>query len=488
MSKAKILIVEDKFIVAQDIAVSLKKLGYSVCGIADSSPDALEAAESSSPDLVLMDIRLKGDTDGIATAALIQERQQIPVIYLTAHSDEATLERAASTEPAGYLLKPFDERQLYTTIELALNRSRTMRDSFLAEHPEVLDEGNSGAPKSPNELSELASSVRVKEELSGIICESASMLELLHNVELVANTDVSVHIYGENGTGKELIADAVHRLSSRKSKPFVKLNCSAIPQTLLESSLFGHTKGSFTGANKDQEGFLERAQGGTLFLDEIGDISQDIQVKLLRVLQNREYCRVGETVVRQADIRVITATNRNLKELVAQGKIREDFFYRIHVFPIEVPPLRERENDVLRLVEHFRLLFNQMFKKKITTIHDDARVALLRYTWPGNVRELENVMRRAFVLTDGFIALQHLPKEIRECGAEQPAVVSPTRTPTPTPELQLPKVEDEREKILAAIRESGGNRSKAAELLGYSRVTLWKKLNSLRIDVNEGLE
>lgn len=416
MSKASIMIVEDKFIVAQDIAMSLRKLGYTVAGIAASGLEAIEKAGATHPSLILMDIHLKGDMDGIDAAAKLQGELNIPIVYLTAHSDEATLERASATQPCGFLLKPYDERQLYSTIELALNRSRMQKNDFLKANPDVLSHSDEVTQKdaSPG-MAPVIEGIRTQPEFANIIGGCARMLQLLHNVELVAKTDVTVHIYGENGTGKELIAEALHQLSPRHKKAFIKLNCSAIPNTLLESALFGHSKGAFTGASKEQEGFIERAEGGTLFLDEIGDVSQDIQVKLLRILQNREYTRVGETAIHKADIRIITATNRDLKELVQQGKVREDFFYRIHVFPLEVPPLRERGNDILAIAEHFRALFNKLHSKNVAAFSDDAKAALLAYRWPGNVRELENAIRRAFVLVSGErIELDHLPADLLE--------------------------------------------------------------------------
>jgi transcriptional regulator with PAS, ATPase and Fis domain len=293
-------------------------------------------------------------------------------------------------------------------------------------------------------------------------------------------TDVSVHIHGENGTGKELVADAMTQLGARSNKPFLKLNCSAIPTTLFESALFGHTKGAFTGANKDQEGFIERAEGGTLFLDEIGDISLDMQVKLLRVLQSGEFSRVGETTIRKADIRIITATNRNLKDLVAQGKIREDFYYRINVFPLTVPSLRERGEDVLLIAEHYRTIFNQIFSKQIVAFSDDVKRLFVSYQWPGNVRELENILKRAFVLVQGdSIGLEHLSTDITQASqtASSPTVAASWESATNVDTLS------ERDKILAALRQAGGNKGQAANLLGMSRVTLWKKM--VKLDLNQ---
>lgn len=409
MGQSRILVVEDKFIVAQDIATSLKKLGYDVCKILDSGEEVVAQARELQPDLVLMDIRLKGSIDGIEAAKELKSQFDIPVVYLTAHSDEETVQRAGETEPCGYLLKPFDQRQLYITVELALNRRRELKDRKHIAVEKFVPRQSIKSEKAK----EITSKESRREELSKIIGSHEKMTKLLHDLELVARTDVGVHIFGENGTGKELIADALHTLSPRSSKPFIKLNCSAIPTQLLESALFGHAKGAFTGAHKDQIGFIERASGGTLFLDEIGDVSHDIQVKLLRVLQSREYNKVGETSVTKADIRLVTATNRDLKALMADGKIREDFYYRIHVFPLTVPPLRERGDDVLEIADYFRQISNRSFGKDVQGFSEEAKAALLAHTWPGNVRELENTIRRAFVLVEGStITVDHLPQEL----------------------------------------------------------------------------
>lgn len=474
MAKANILIVEDKFIVAEDIATSLRKLGYEVAGVVSVGEEVIGKVRELQPDLVLMDIRLKGKLDGIEVAQLLQDEFGLPVIYLTAHSDSETLERAGRTEPYGYILKPFEERQLYSVIELALNRRRELRERLQQK------KGGESPKTSTSSATEDGSS---QKGFPNIIGSHEKMCSLLEMVELVAKTDVTVHIYGENGTGKELIADAVHKRSARAAKPFIKLNCSAIPSTLLESALFGHSKGAFTGANKDQEGFIERANGGTLFLDEIGDVSAEIQVKLLRVLQSREYHRVGETSPRKADIRIVTATNQDLKSLTHQGKIREDFYYRINVFPLTVPPLRERGDDIIELAEHFRDFLNPVFSKNVQGFTEEAKQALLSYSWPGNVRELENVMKRAFVLVSGdVIESCHLPQDIVKSGRQS---FYTQEIKSITADVSQDTLH-ERKTLLDALEKAGGNKGKAAEMLGISRVTLWKKLTKLGIATQFG--
>ena len=310
------------------------------------------------------------------------------------------------------------------------------------------------------------------EELVG---NSESMREAFRQLKIAADSDVTVYITGESGTGKELAARAIHAQSSRKDKPFLAINCSAIPESLLESELFGHVKGAFTGAAVDKLGMFETATAGTLFLDEIGDVSPAIQVKLLRVLQEREIRRVGDTRTRPVDVRLITATNKNLKELVASGDIREDFYYRIHVFEVRMPPLREHKDDIPFLVDRF---IKDVCKRKdagIDGIARDTLDVLMAYHWPGNVRELRNTVERACAAATGDrITYLDLPLDIRHQGG----------LGTEAGCTQLTDRESkERTQIVEALRQTGGNRTKAAALLGTSRVTLWKKIGKYAIEV-----
>jgi transcriptional regulator with PAS, ATPase and Fis domain len=317
------------------------------------------------------------------------------------------------------------------------------------------------------------SSFRASDAFEGMIGQHPSMKKLFELAALVAGTDVTVHIYGQSGAGKELVAEAIHRLSPRSQKRLVKLNCSTIPATLLESTLFGHAKGSFTGANKDTEGFVEYAEGGTLFLDEIGDVSHDVQIKLLRLLESREFSRVGETRTRFADIRIVTASNRDLRQLVDQGNIREDFFYRINVFPLTIPALKERRSDVPILANHFVARFNKRLRKNILSISPEALAMLERYDWPGNVRELQHAIEHAFVkAANGFLLPEHFP---------------PFEGTSLTAAIPVEPVEKDSGKVLdeASIRRelaaTNGNASKAAKRLGVSRVTLWKHMKRLGV-------
>ncbi len=321
-------------------------------------------------------------------------------------------------------------------------------------------------------LEEQAGSPHVFE---GLIGKSRAMQEVFRKLKLSADSDVAVLITGESGTGKELAAKAIHSQSARRDKPFLAINCSAIAETLLESELFGHVKGSFTGAASDKIGLFEAAHQGTLFLDEIGDVSPAIQVKLLRVLQEREIRRVGDSRTRKVDVRLVTATNKDLKKLVAGGAVREDFFYRIHVYEIRMPPLRERTEDIPLLVDHF---IDELCRKKGRSVDGIARDALqlmTDYHWPGNVRQLRNAIEHACVTVTGDRICYHdLPPELRAPHGRPSADLPPSLSA---------EEQAEREQIVAALKQTGGNRTKAAELLGTSRVTLWKKIGKYSIDI-----
>ncbi|MEO7861855.1 MAG: sigma-54 dependent transcriptional regulator, partial [Nitrospirales bacterium] len=283
---------------------------------------------------------------------------------------------------------------------------------------------------------------------------------------------------GESGTGKELAARAIHTLSDRKDKPFFAINCSAIPETLLESELFGHVKGAFTGAIRDKIGVFQAAGGGTLFLDEIGDTSPLLQLKLLRVLQESEIRRVGDDRGMQVDVRLITATNRDLKVLMAEGTVREDFYYRIHVFEITLPPLRARREDIPLLVHHFMAASSKTFRREIGDIAQDALQRLIDYNWPGNVRELKNAIEHAFVTVTGdYLTLWDLPSEV-----QRPPRSKSLKPLSSKAEPSLPP--DEEARIVEALQQTNGNKTEAARLLGVSRVTLWKKIKHLQTPPN----
>ena len=320
----------------------------------------------------------------------------------------------------------------------------------------------------------LEEQTKSRDAFQQLVGKSQIMQEVFRRLRLAAQSEVTVLLTGESGTGKELAARAVHALSSRSDKPFFAINCSAIPETLLESELFGHVKGSFTGAIRDKAGVFQVSDGGTLFLDEIGDTSPLLQLKLLRVLQEGEIRRVGDERGIKVNVRLLTATNRDLKALLASGQMREDFYYRIRVFEIKLPPLRERREDLPLLVNHFIGEAGLAQHRPIRDISKDAMQHIMQHSWPGNVRELKNAIDHAFVTVSGdCITLLDLPLEVRN---------SPSTPPTSSPSLLSPLGESaERERIEDALRKTRGHKMEAAKLLGISRVTLWKKINRLGV-------
>jgi len=333
-----------------------------------------------------------------------------------------------------------------------------------------------------SELHELRQELEDRYEFQHIIGHNHRMREIFTLIEQIAETDATVMIEGESGTGKELVARAIHFGSRRAAKPFVPVNCSSLVETLLESELFGHVRGSFTGAVADKVGRFEAANGGTIFLDEIGDLSPSVQVKLLRVIQERQFERVGESAPRATDVRIIAATNRDLKVLTEKGIFREDLYYRLRVVPIFLPPLRERREDIPLLVTAFVERFRTRMSKPIMSVGEGALARMMDYSWPGNVRELENAIEHAFVRCRGTqIQVEDLPAELRM--PLPPVAPERTVAATVVPERQTlrPAEGDERTIILRALNATGGSRVKAAERLGVSRTTLWRRMRELGI-------
>ncbi|MGF7042613.1 sigma-54-dependent transcriptional regulator [Mucilaginibacter lappiensis] len=377
----KILIVEDQFIEADNLRSILRKAGYIVCKIARSVPEALQISDDEKPDLVLLDIHLKGNLTGIDLAKTLKERN-IAFVYLSANSNKQILDAAKATKPYGFLVKPFREKDVLVMLDVAWYLHRQ-------------NQGTTGNTK--------LSDANIKPtDFKEIIGGSECMAEVLENVKIVGTSDISVLILGESGTGKELIAQSIHRLSERKQKPFIAVNCAALPANLIESELFGHEKGSFTGATDKRIGKFEQGNEGTVFLDEIGELPLELQVKLLRVLQEKEIESVGGRT-KKIDVRIIAATNRNLEEEIAAGRFRLDLYYRINIFPILLPPLRERKEDLVALAKHFVNIYARKEKKEITGVADHVIQAMINYSWPGNIRELENTIARAVLLTNGPI-------------------------------------------------------------------------------------
>jgi two-component system, NtrC family, response regulator HydG len=323
------------------------------------------------------------------------------------------------------------------------------------------------------EINSLRKSLHLDDGYHGMVGKSAIMQNLYELIENVAQTDSPVIIVGESGTGKELVARAIHETSCRGKNPFIKVNCAALNENLLESELFGHTRGAYTGADRTRVGRFEAAHSGTIFLDEIGDIPMSTQVKLLRTLEEREIERVGDHHPIKVDVRVVSATNKNLEQLIQQGRFREDLYFRINVFPITCPPLRNRPEDIPNIAQHFIRLNNEKSGKKILGMTPEAMEKVVSYSWPGNIRELRNAIEYAFVLCpSGGIDLQHLP----------PKVVG-TEKLSSKAGIQAPAVgEDKRQSLIKALKESCGNRGKAAEILGVSRVTIWKRMKKYNIN------
>ncbi|MBU0545266.1 MAG: sigma 54-interacting transcriptional regulator [Proteobacteria bacterium] len=322
------------------------------------------------------------------------------------------------------------------------------------------------------EIVELRKSLHLDEGYYGIFGKSMIMQSLYELIDNVGLTDAPVMIYGESGTGKELVARAIHEVSNRNSNPFIKVNCASLNENLLESEFFGHVKGAYTGADKGRIGRFEAAHGGTIFLDEIGDIPMSTQVKLLRVLEEKEIERVGDHKPIKVDVRIISATNRNLDKLLSEGDFREDLFFRINVFPLKIPPLRERREDIPMIVQNFIRQNNDRTDKKKLAMTPEAMEKLMEYAWPGNVRELRNAIEYAFVLCPGGgIGIKHLPGRIAS-GVKDAG----------KPVFTSPREADMKEELIKILKEAGGNRSEAARRLGVSRVTIWKRMKKYNIN------
>lgn len=636
--KKRILIVEDQFIEAHDLQLILEKANYEVTGIARSVDQALELIQLEKPDLVFLDIMLKGNRNGIELAHILKEKL-IGFIFVSANSSKSILDQAKTTQPYGFIVKPFREQDVLTTLEIAFYRQEYSLESRLMQQlqlqKEITEIINSNFKKdeallalgkviqtfipfdylevgfankrhynnlgivrknidlyqiiNPQKLSQIASvtekeldeiyikskidcqpiiyseealinnlqespikalithnfriksylifpvsiatiqsyhltfysrnlniysqenlkllailentfvqfiskiyseesllanykkaeikvtkAVKKAEGFEGIVGNSSQMISVFNYIRKVAPSDTSVLILGESGTGKERIAQSIHSLSPRKDKPFIVINCGAIPENLAESLLFGHEKGAFTGALERRIGKFEQADGGTIFLDEIGEMSLELQVKLLRVLQEREIERVGSTSSMKIDVRIIAATNKNLEEEVAAGRFRMDLYYRLHVFPIMVPSLKKRKEDIPDLCEHFIKVYSEKMGVKEPNLSDFALQQIMNYNWPGNIRELEHVIQRAILLAEG-----NTIKEIE-------LSISSKLHPEPVAESFLIKtiLENERDYILYILKKCNGKISGAggaAEILDIHPSTLNSRIKKLEI-------
>lgn len=458
---AKILIIEDNDTMREGMAAIVGKMKHQ-CESASNGQAGLQLLATSAFDLVVTDYKMEG-MDGLAVLRQVKDKYPATeVMMITAYGTIDLAVEAMKLGAVDFITKPFSHDEFRLKIERILERIRERKElARLSEENIYLRD-------------ELAEQFNYGE----IISKSKAMQEVFRTIEKVAATDSSVLIYGESGTGKELVARAIHQSSSRKDKPFVRVNCGALVENLLESELFGHEKGAFTGAIKRKKGRFELAHQGSIFLDEIGDISPNMQLKLLRVLQEKEFERVGSEATIQVDVRILAATNKNLSELVQQGKFREDLFYRLHIIPIYLPPLRERKEDIPLLAQHFIKQLAEALKKPTRQISDAAMDKLLDYPWPGNVRELENVIERAIVLSDkAVIDAADLPI-LQATGTD--------RLPNDLLDrfrfnLNETLAAIEKQLLEKALNETKGNKNQAAKLLGIGTSLLHYKLEKYNL-------
>ncbi len=586
---SRILIVEDERITAEDLHDILTELGYTVTAIVSSGAEAIQQAERNPPDLALMDIRIKGDMDGTETARILNDRFDIPVVYLTAHADRETLQRAKRAKPLGYIVKPFQESELQASVEIALHkhqqdklargRAQHLTDLLSAmilgvisvDQSEIVLIFNSSAEKLTGfEESEavggpvqkvfrlsdtrtgeaidlpmaqvlgnmtmaeindkwLISKDGTRNMVAGnisplrgakgapigavIVFEQApegssdailrSTLEttahgseiqfgrfymLAHSEEMkrvlafalrIARSEAStILLEGESGTGKDVLAQFLHYSSNRRTGPFVPVNCSAIPENMIESELFGHERGAFTEAKSEKKGLFEIADGGTLFLDEIGELSPALQAKLLRVLEEQSFRRLGSTEDIAVNVRVIAATNRLLANQVQSGDFRLDLFHRLSVIQILLPPLRERPDDILPLAMHFVRQNNLKYRGKIEGISEEAAKALQEHPWPGNVRELRNVVERACLVEEtSFLTPDSVHFVTLPTRAERNAAAAKKES--------WSLRDTERTLLVRALEKTGGNQSKAAKLLGITRDMLRYRMKKMKLRASE---
>jgi len=446
----RVLIIDDDPAILDSCGQVLRREGYAVQEARDGR-GGLALFNAESFHLVLLDLKLPG-MDGLEVLRRIKDiSPETAVIIITGYASIETAVEAVKLGAFDYLSKPFTPEEFRVATRRALNGRKMLIENLY-----------------------LRRELESKGEFDLVVGKSRAMARVLDVVRQVSPAESTVLITGESGTGKELIAREIHRHSLRRNAPFVVVDCGALVETLFESELFGHVKGSFTGAHETKHGRFEVADGGTIFLDEISNISLNIQAKLLRVIQEREVTRIGSSRPIKVDIRILAATNENLEDLVRKGKFREDLFYRLSVVPIHLPPLKERREDIPLLVEHFLQKYNKRAKKNITAVTSRATKALQDYDWPGNIRELENTVERAVVLSKtDVIELEDLMYHGISAGAQS---LGPVGGRFRTLE------EVEKEYIRAVLRAQYGNKSKAAEILGIDRKTLWAKIKKYSLE------
>ncbi len=447
--KPTILIVEDEARMRRLLELSLGEEGYATLA-ADNADAGLKLLGREPVDLLLTDLKLPGMSGLELLEAARHLRAELPVIVMTAYGSVESAVGAMKAGASDYVLKPFSLDEIKLVVRRALDVRRLREENR-----------------------DLREALGKRYDVSGIVAQSGKMQEVLGLVERVAQTNSTVLLCGESGVGKDLVARAIHQRSRRSRGPYVKINSTAIPENLLESELFGYEKGAFTGAASSKPGKFELADGGTLFLDEIGDVPPPVQVKLLRVLQEREFERLGGTKTVKVDVRLVAATNRDLRAALEEGTFREDLYYRLNVVPINIPPLRDHKEDVPALAALFLRKFAESSGKEILEISPAAMERLMLFHWPGNVRELENVMERAVALSPGPVL------EPRDILIDEMAQKSADSAPFLPAGMTLEQWEDEM--IREAMRRAGGNKSQAARLLGLSRNALRYRLSKLGI-------
>ncbi|ATB47878.1 sigma-54-dependent transcriptional regulator [Corallococcus macrosporus] len=468
---AKVLVIDDEANLRKVLAAMLRRDGFDVT-VAENGEQGLAEFHKNGADIVVTDLVMP-KVGGMEVLGTIRAANpDVPVIIITAHG---TVDSAVDAIKAGafdYITKPFDQAELSSVVAKAAKTNESARRSV---RPDV-------------------------KARAAIIGDSATIQEVYKIIDKVADTPSTVLITGESGTGKELIATALHGASSRRDKPFIKINCAAIPDTLLESELFGYERGAFTGAVTSKPGRFELADEGTLFLDEIGEIPVEMQVKLLRALQEGEFERVGGIKTTRVDVRLVAATNRDLQAEIEAGRFRKDLYYRLAVVPISLPALRERRSDIPMLARHFVEKYNRRLNKKIEGIAEDAMALLQGYAWPGNIRELENLIERVLLFADGpLITARDLPEPVRQgagvqAGANLASAVASLDVPTGEVGLKdivrMKAAELERDLIVKKLEETGGNVTRAARLLQISRKSLQTKMKEfgLRDTTPDGQE
>ncbi len=450
----RILVVDDEERMAEIVGMVLRRDGFEVETFTNSK-QALDRHDADPFDLVLTDLRMPAP-DGLEVLRHVRAASaETPVVLFTAHATISNAIEALRDGAFDYIQKPFDNEALRACVRRALERNRLSRENRY-----------------------LRAELHRRHALGDIVASSEAMTDVLDLVRRAARSPATVLITGESGTGKELIARAVHFHSDRVSGPFVAVNCKAFAEGLLDSELFGHERGAFTGADRTRKGLFEEAAGGTLFLDEIGEISDSFQAKLLRVLQEREIRRIGDDRTRPIDVRIVVATNRELQKEVSEGRFREDLYFRLAVIPIRIPALRERTEDILPLARHFLIEHQRASGRRFETLGDEIETLLMAHAWPGNVRELENAIERAVVLAEGD-TLQ--PSDLLLSNAHDPAVTSGAEAVT----LQAKLDEATIAAIASALAATGGVKNDAARRLGVDRTTLYRMILKYGLEGDE---